>query len=60
MDEPPRYPLAISLIEVVAAQDAVSRSFRQHVVDDDQERVGDSDGPLPAAKVLLVDVLVGA
>jgi hypothetical protein len=60
MDEPPRYPLAISLIEVVAAQDAVSRSFRQHVVDDDQERVGDSDGRLPAAKVLLVDVLVGA
>jgi hypothetical protein len=50
MDEPPRYPLAIPLIEVVAAQVAIDCPLRQHVVDDDQDRVGDGDGCLrPAA-----------
>jgi hypothetical protein len=50
MDEPPRYPLAIPLIEVVASQVAGERSLRQHVVDDDQDGVGDGDGRLrPAA-----------
>jgi hypothetical protein len=49
MDEPLRYPLAIALIEVVAAQVAVDRSLCQHVVGDDQDRVGDGDRGLRPA-----------
>src|SRR5215207_8721165 len=46
MDEPPRYPLAIPLIEVVATEVTINRPLHQHVVDHDQDGVGDSDGGL--------------
>ena len=46
MDERPRYRLAVPLIEVVAAEVALDGPLHQHVVDNDQDGVGDGDGRL--------------
>src|SRR6187455_1457946 len=64
MHEATLHRLTISLVEVVRSQVAVDGSLGQHVVDDDQDRVGDGHGRLrsttPGCKSSVLRGQVGA